>query len=85
MYNDITCVLVLPCWASHTFWSFLVCQGFFHPFVKDYLLLDPVYRPFSKTTMFRGKMNFFTLALLIVTKEHNKIPCPDIEKISNSD
>ena len=80
MYKDITCVVVLPCWASHNFWSFLVCQGFFQSFVKDYLLFDPVYRPFSRTTMFRGKMNFYTLALLIVTGEQNKIPCPDIEK-----
>ena len=80
LYSDVTCVVILPCWASHNFWSFLVQQGYFRPFVKDYLLFDPFYVSFSKNSMFRGHMNFLTLALLIVTRESNKIMCPALDK-----
>jgi hypothetical protein len=52
LYQDITCVVILPCWASHSFWSYLIQQGYFQPFVKDFLLFDPLYVPFSKSTMF---------------------------------
>jgi hypothetical protein len=76
MYQDVTCVVVCPVWFSHNFWSFIIQQGFFIPCIKDYVIFDPIYCPFSNFTMFKGKKSFKTIAFLIKTKEFNRIPSP---------
>ena len=76
LYPDLTAVVVVPCWVSKPFFVRLIDQGCFKPFVKSYLLWSPLYVSFSKQTMFSGRKQFLTLAVLIKTKESNAVELP---------
>ena len=76
-YPDITCILVIPVWISHPYWTTFADAGFFKSFVKNVFVHNPLYLSKNNNSMFSGYKTFPTFFLHIATKEHNQILIPE--------
>ncbi len=76
LYPNLHCLMIVPCWPSHSFWNCIANSKSFKSFVKKAICFNPFYISFNKCKFFTGYKNFYTLALWIETSENNSFPLP---------
>ena len=58
-------ILIIPQWPSSYFWPVIHNGVTYESFVKDALILQPFYSSGCQDSVFKGFVNFYTLALLV--------------------
>ena len=58
-------ILIIPQWPSSYFWPVIHNGVSYESFVKDALILQPFYYSGCQDSVFKGFVDFYTLALLV--------------------
>ena len=74
--KNIRAYLVVPSWLSYSFFVLLLEQDCFKSFISNYLLFNPLYVNFAKSSVFKGYKTFQTLVVEINTSVLSNIKNP---------